>query len=46
MEGCSQAHEIAPSAVYTALAPNRFKDFWQELASSLDDFVISKVAGE
>jgi hypothetical protein len=32
-------------AVYAALAPNRFRDFWRELASSLDDFVISKVAG-
>ncbi len=40
MEGSSQAHEVRPlrsktrsitgTAVYTALAPNRLKDFWRE----------------
>src|SRR6266849_10161538 len=45
MEGSSQAHEVRPlrsktrsitgTAVHTALAPNRFKDFWREGVGSL-----------
>jgi site-specific recombinase XerD len=35
IQGWLGHRSITGTAVYTALAPNRFKDFWRELAKAL-----------